>query len=344
MALTDFEAIEQLNKITTYAYRYGNLTICVIGNIGNLLSAFVLLQKSWRKNVCVFYLLVDLLLSTIYLNSSILGTTLILGFNINLLLSNAILCKLFLYTSLWTTMLTPTILTVAAIDRLLLSSQNVDTRLYSSRRLAYFSVGIGTAFWLIFSLHGLIKGDIQHLGPTIAFCCYDSEKTYQQFISFSSMLFNIFFCFILLLLSAMSFKNVHRLRAIPRQQQQQRTRVRAMNKKDFQLLRCLFTQVIVYIICSAFPTGYSIYSIATRYQDRTLLQEILNSVVMNMLNLLYFTYHATSIFVFISISKAFRNELKRCVDKLIGKDLITIRTEDQQQQQSEPGPHKTVVE
>ena len=95
-----------------------------------------------------------------------------------------------------------------------------------------------------------------------------------------------------------------------------------------------------------FPTGYSIYSIATRYQDRTRLQETLNSVLMNMLNLLYFSYHATSIFVFIGISKAFRNELKRYVYKLIGKDLITTRTEDQhqQQQQPEPDPQKTVVE
>jgi hypothetical protein len=342
MESTNWEAIEQLNRISTYAYRYGNLTICVVGNIGNLLSAFVFLQKTWRKNVCVFYLLIDLLLSTIYLNTSILITTLILGFDINRLLSHTIVCKLFFYTSLWTVMLTPTVLVLAAIDRLLLSSQNVDTRLYSSRRLAYFSVGIATGFWLLFSLHALIKVDIQHFGPSISFCYYDLEKSYQQFISFSLMLFNTVFCFTLLVLSAISFKNVRQIRSIPRQQ---RTRIRAMNKKDFQLLRCLFTHVIVYIICSAFPSSYSIYSIATLYQHRTLLQQTLDGVVMNIFNLLYFTYHGTSIFVFIAISKAFRNELKRYIYKVIGKELITTRTEDQQQhQQQQSEPTANVVE
>ena len=331
MALTDFEAIEQLNKITTYAYRYGNLTICVVGNIGNLLSAFVLLQKSWRKNVCVFYLHVDLLLSTIYLNCTVLGTALITGFGITPLNSNAILCKLFFYTTLSISMLTPTILTLAAIDRLLLSAQNVDTRLYSSRRLAYFSVGIGTAFWLLFTLHVLVKVNVQHFGPTISICYYDLEKSYQLFVSYSLMLFNASFCFILLLLSVLSFKNVHRLRAIPRQQ---RTRVRPMNKKDFQLLRCLFTQVVVYISCSVIPSGYSIYDIVTKYQDRTPRQEALRSVMLNLTSMLYYAYHGTSIFVFIAISKAFRHELKRFIFKLGGQALLVLRIEDQQH--SEP--------
>ena len=147
------------------------------------------------------------------------------------------------------------------------------------------------------------------------------------------MLFNASLCLVLVILSAFSFKNVRRIRIIPRQQ---RNRIRAMNKKDFQLLRCLFAQVIIYIICSAFPSGYSIYAIATRYQQRTLLQETSQSFLMNMLNAVYFTYHATSIFVFIAISKAFRNELKRYLYRLIGQELVISRAEDQQQQQPEP--------
>ena len=165
MDSSEANAIAELNMISTYVYRYANLTTYLVGNIGNALSVCVFLQKSWRKNVCVFYLLIDLLLSTIYLNSSILGTTLIVGFNINLLNSSTVLCKLFFYTSLWTVMLTPTILILAGIDRLLISSQNIDTRLYSSRRLAYFSVSIGTCFWLLFTLHVLIKVSVQQFGP-----------------------------------------------------------------------------------------------------------------------------------------------------------------------------------
>jgi hypothetical protein len=225
-------------------------------------------------------------------------------------------------------MLTPTVLILAAIDRLLLSSQNINTRLYNSRRLAYFSVGIATGFWLLFSLHALIKVDVQHFGPTNSFCYYDLEKTYQLFVSYSLMLFNTVFCSTLIALSAVSFKNVRRIRAIPRQQ---RTRAHAMNKKDFQLLRCLFTQVIVYIICSVIPSGYSIYDIVTKYQNRTPLQDALHNVMLNMSIVLYFSYHGTNIFVFIAISKAFRHELKRYGHQLVGRDPIALRAEDQQQ-------------
>ena len=51
----------------------------------------------------------------------------------------------------------------------------------------------------------------------------------------------------MIILSIFAFKNVRHIRAIPRQQRHQ---IRSMTKKDFQLLRCLFVQDIVYIIFS----------------------------------------------------------------------------------------------
>ena len=63
--------------------------------------------------------------------------------------------------------LVSTILILASIDRLLISSRNIDTRLYSSRRLAYFSVSISVFVWVAFYIHALVKVDIYEIYSSI---------------------------------------------------------------------------------------------------------------------------------------------------------------------------------
>jgi hypothetical protein len=67
--------------------------------------------------------------------------------------TNILLCKLFFYMSFVISTLLPTVLVLASIDRLLISSQNFDTRLYSSKCLAYFSISISTIFWIMLNIH-----------------------------------------------------------------------------------------------------------------------------------------------------------------------------------------------
>jgi hypothetical protein len=309
MSLTDSDYIEILNNTIVYIYRYGNSAIYILGIIGNLLTAFIFLKRSSRKNVCVFYFLICLLLNSIYLSSVVLGTAFIFGFNISVIDSSVILCKLLHYTAFFSSTLLPTVLILASIDRLLLSSQNLDTRLYSSKRLAYFSISISTVFWVIFNLHILIKVNIQQFSPSVFVCFYDVSSAYADFVTYSLVIFNCLFCLLMIIMSILSFKNVHRIRAIPRQQRQQ---IRSMTKKDFQLLRCLFVQDVVYISVSLLPSLYSIYKTVTKNQTRTSLQEAIADFLDNFFTFIYFIF---------CVSKAFRNELKRCTYKILGKYL-----------------------
>ena len=238
-------------------------------------------------------------------------------------------CKLFFYITLVASTSAPTALILASIDRLLISSQKVDTRLYSSKRLAYFSIGIGTCFWLLFHLHILIKINIQQFGPAVFFCYFDLDGVYQQFVSYLLVILNALFCLIMIVLSMFAFKNVRRIRAVPRQQ---RDRIRSMTKKDFQLIRCLFVQVIVYIVCTVGASGYSIYDLSTQHQERTPLQQAIKDFLSNTLNLVYFSYYASSFFILMSMSKAFRHELQPHVYKLFGQDHIQPRGDEQNQQ------------
>jgi hypothetical protein len=328
--MSDDYYIEILNNVTFYLNRYGNLAICILGNIGNLLSAIVFFKKSWKKNVCVFYFLICLLLSTMYLNSTILGSCLISGFNINLINTSVIFCKIFFYIAYTAPALFPTVLILASIDRLLISSQNVDTRLYSSKRLAYFSVSISTFFWIVFQFHILIKVNIQQSGPSHFICYYDPSDVYLNFVSYSSLIFNCLFCLLMIILSIFSFKNIRRIRSIPRQQ---RNQIRTMTKKDFQLIRCLFAQDIVYIFLGVSANFYGVYNSATKDQLRTPLENAILNLLQTIFDFLFFAVYCTHFFVFFAVSKAFRNEIKRMVYKIFGKDSTAIRREENNQEE-----------
>jgi hypothetical protein len=332
MSSSESYYIEILNNIIVYMYRYGNPIIYIVGIVGNLLSALVFFKRSWRKNVCVFYFTVCLFINLTSLNSNMIASMFITGFNINLQNSSVILCKLFFYVSFVTSILSPNILILASIDRLLISSQNVDTRLYSSKRLAYFSISISTFFWIVFNFHILIKVNIQQFGVSDFVCYYDLSNFYTNFVSYSTLFITILYYLLMIILIILAFKNVRQIKIIPRQQ---RNQIRSMTKKDFQLLRCLFVQDIVYIFLSFFVTANSTYTTVMKNQIQTSLEQTINSFLTKFFTWLYFIFYCSNFFIFISVSKAFRNELKRIIYKLCGKQIIIIRDDENNQNNME---------
>jgi len=131
--------VQILSLTSEILNRYVCLILLILGNIGNIFAIVILARKYWRKNVCVFYFNICLICNTCYINTSIVGKTLN-SFNIKLYDANVVICKIYFYTVYVFGTLLPAVLILASIDRLLISSQNVDTRLYSSKRLAYLSV------------------------------------------------------------------------------------------------------------------------------------------------------------------------------------------------------------
>ncbi|CAF3833515.1 unnamed protein product [Adineta steineri] len=319
---------ELLTIIPIYLSRYVSSVLYIVGNIGNLLTISLFLQKSWKKNVCVFYFLVFLLSNTIYINSSVIGSIFTIGFNIDLTNSSVVLCKLYVYISYLCSAFFPIILILASIDRLLISSQNVDTRLYSSKRLAYFSTSIATFICVVFYFHVLIKFNIQEIYPGVFICYYDLSKFYLAFSTYSDIIFIVIISFVLVILSVLSFKNVRHIQTVPRQERRQ---IRTMNKKDFQLLRCLYIHNIMFIICSTLTLINIGYGTAIKYQTVTSFEQAIQTFLTLLNTFIHSIPFCTSFFIFISISRAFRLELKRFLYRIYGKNLTTVRDEDNHQ-------------
>ena len=167
---SDNYSLNLFNAVMICLYGYVNPIIYILGMLGNLFSIAIFLKKKWRKNVCVFYFLICLLLSLIALNFQVLPMSLMRYWNINVHNSNIFICKFMLYVIYIVVTLVPTILLLASIDRLLISSQNVDTRLYSSKRLAYLLIGTSAIVWTLFYLHIPIQANIQQIGPSLFVC------------------------------------------------------------------------------------------------------------------------------------------------------------------------------
>ena len=136
--------------------------------------------------------------------------------------------------------------------------------------------------------------DLQQVASFYFACCYDPSAFYLNFVNCSAVIFNCLFFLLTINFSALSFKNVRRIRVIPPQQHRE---VRAMTKKDFQLLRCLFAQNIVYTVLSSFLSVYSVYRAISREETRTAYQtamvELFYSVFFVMV---YFTFYCTGLF------------------------------------------------
>ena len=334
--------LEILVQIPIILHRYVVPILFIIGNLGNLINFLIFFKRSWRKNVCVFYFIICGISNVVFINSTLFGSIFTLGFYTGVFHSNVVLCKLFHYVSYLSSMYYPTLLICASFDRLLLSSQNVDTRLYSSKRLAYLFVTTNFVLWTIFSIHILLEVNIQKLNADQSVCTYDLSSFYRNFIMYSTLIISVLVPLILIILSILAFKNVRYIRANP---SYKRNQIRTMNKKDFQLLRCLYVHNIVYIISSTVIILGVNYTVTFDFKTATPTQEAVNSFLNNFGAFLHYIPYCSSFFIFVDVSKAFRQEVKRLGYTLCGKNLVIIREEDNQQH--EPGrnnvPISTIV-
>ena len=174
-----------------------------------------------------------------------------------------------------------------------------------------------------------MKVDIQQLAIDQHVCTYDFSPSYLNFLMYSILIISILILLILIILSILAFKNVRRIRADP--SHTKRNQIRTMNKKDFQLLRCLYVHNIVYIIGSLIVPVSICYTVTLDYQRATPLQFALNNFLNDMSTFIHSIPYCTSFFIFIGVSKAFRQELKRMSYTLCGKNLVIVREEENQQ-------------
>ncbi|UJR32690.1 hypothetical protein I4U23_020149 [Adineta vaga] len=291
-----------LQDIIVFLYHYINPLIFALGNFGNLFSLIIFFQKSWQRNVCVLYFKVYLLLSSLYLNSTILSFTFLIGYDINLYNLNLFSCKILYYLPCFISTLLPTILIFASIDRLLISSQKNYSRIYYSKSFAYIFIGLSTSFCLSFNSAILMKIKLQKTEMSAVHCSYDENKLTSNYFYYSLIISDAIFLIIIFILCILSLKTIDRIKTIPRQHM---NKVRSISTEDFQLLRCLFTINLNYILTNLLSVIYSLYNEIVTHEHRNFFNDLFTFIG--------FSFYSSSFLIFYFISNSFRRKTKQFI-------------------------------
>lgn len=248
------------------------------------------------------------------------------SFNIRLYDTNVIICKTYFYIVYVFSSFLPIVLILASVDRLLISSQNIGTRMYSSKRLAHFSVSCTTGFLIFSFIHIIIKVNLQEIAPSYFICYYDLERVYLNIITSFTIIFNFGFSLVMIVVCIFAFKNIRKSPIIQRQQQQQQRRI--MTKRDFQLLRCLFNHNLIYIIFSIGMSLYPIYQMISFDRSKTPTEQIITDFLSNLAYLIHHVPYCINFYLYFLVSKVFQTEVKRQISRLFCRQHTLINEEE----------------
>jgi hypothetical protein len=127
----DDEFIKSLDYISEQLNRYLAIIIFIFGVVGNILNCLVLSQRTLRSNPCVLLFLVSSFIDLISILTG-LTTRILAGWGLDPTTTNTPICKLRAFIVFSTRTMAIWLITLATIDRWLLSSMNFHRRQLST--------------------------------------------------------------------------------------------------------------------------------------------------------------------------------------------------------------------
>ena len=212
-------------------------------------------------------------------------------------------CKFRGYISQSLTMMYRWLMTMACIDRSIVSSNNIYLREFSNPRRTFYLIINILILSILFPIHNLIFLDIK------SGWCFTSNSIYALYHSLFTFTFGGFLPILIMLISAsvihsnLSSKYARLKQNINRKNHYQRVR-------DQQVLLMLLIQVIIYII-STIPWmtfllyGSYSYKIKTKSINRIVTEKFLKYLF----ELIIYIYPTLSFYIYTLTSKTFRNQL-----------------------------------
>ncbi|CAF3904313.1 unnamed protein product [Rotaria sordida] len=226
--------------------------------------------------------------------------------------SSLILCRIRGYIIHTCSMCFRYTLMFLCADRYALCNFHVNIRALSRPQIAYRSIGFITIFWIIISVHLLIWESIEN-GRCGVYGIYGQIFGFYVLIFTGIIPISVMIIFGILLTKAL---------------RQVRTRIQPLNgynrlnARDMKLIKLVLTEVIIYILCTLTYPLMTIYMTVTNSTtlnktiQRKQIESFINFITMSLL--LYLNYN-TTFYVHFLTSKAYRNEVKQFLFKLIRK-------------------------
>ena len=188
------------------------------------------------------------------------------GLTIDSLRTSLVFCKIKTYFTYVASILTPTLIVLACVDRLMLSSPKMNFRFWSQPRFAYRLVAVASIFWTIYSSHAFY-GSVIFSRSGYSFC-YTQEGSYRVFVTFHSVIMNYLLPPILMtILGVLTIINVR--------EAQRRVRPGVNGeygqRKDRPLLRMLLFQVLINVIFTIPIAVYQVKATSLELREKVKL-------------------------------------------------------------------------
>ena len=251
---SDYTIVTSLLFIQRNLYRFGGPILMVIGAASCTLNLLVFTKKNLRKSPCSIYLVAFNISSLLLIFTSILFSTLSIGYGINPSSYNLIFCRFQFYTMVLFDVLGPSYLILASIDRVLFTSPNALTRQRSTRRLAFICIIIVTSFWILFHIHAFIFTNRLPIAPGFNMCYFLPGMHTILMGYYSLVIKGILVPLLMLIFGLWAVKNVRTVAHVtavsirPTNATATTRNVRIRHSKDRQLLRILLIDTTIYVI------------------------------------------------------------------------------------------------
>ncbi|CAF0862715.1 unnamed protein product [Adineta steineri] len=303
-----------LISVETSLYKYGGPILMILGTVSCILSLIVFTKKNLRKNPCAIYLVAYNISNLLQIYTTMILGILSYGNNIDPTSYNLNFCHFRYYIQLLSTVLSPSYLILASIDRILITSPNALTRQRSTLRLTYISIISVTLSWFLVHIHALFLTHIMEPTPNLIVCALQSGF-YVLFIGYYTILIqNILIPLLMIILGVWAVRNLRKTRQVNLATVNTAVvAVRPTHSKDRQLVQILIVDISIYIIFSAMMPPVLIYLqiLQTRSYDFAKLQ--LGVFLLNVAAFSTYIPFCVGLYTNLLVSKTFRYEVKNII-------------------------------
>jgi hypothetical protein len=229
----------------------------------------------------------------------------------------SLFCKIRSYVSQSSMMMHRWLMTMACIDRCMLSSVSVRLRGFANPRTAYRIVLVNVIIWIILPVHNLIFLDIR--GGFCAFPLATAAIYHSIFTIITGCLLPILImiiCAVLIHYNLASKRERHRQRNIHSQAVDPTARL--LKKRDHQVLVMLLAQVVVYSFSVIPWTSFIAFTTFTRdvtnkSTDRLAIEAFLRYLT----EVIAYIYPTLSFYIYTLTSHTFRHQLIKTIRSIL---------------------------
>ncbi len=293
--------------------------LLVFGSGGNILCTLVFRQKTFRSSSCSMYMIASYLLHTLVLCWA-MSTTLYSVGHIDPLTYSEPYCRIRQYSISAIFTMSRFCTVMACFDRYAISSRNANIRAFGRPSIARFDIIIIIVICLILPVHLTIFNSIQN-GRCVMVGLYP-----YFFAAYAIIIAAIIPPSMMITFSILAAKHIRQIRQ--RVQPLPTSRVNTtdrntgvrLKKYDYQLLKMLLVDVIMYCISAVPSPMYYIYIAITLKSSKT-AEQLAWENFFNYLAYQFLLYIAasTSLYTNLLVSKAFRNEFRSFINRYIFK-------------------------